>query len=149
MTSHLNRLGELTTYAYDKANQLVQRILGNENTYNYSYDLDGNLVSLSDNDSKLSYQYDALDRVVRVMTEDAVKQPDSSLIYTYDNNSNKTGLTYGLSLDSNLYNAFGTFYTYDEENQLTSLSSAGGNFNFEYDDLSRMTWKNQKLHLRQ
>ena len=73
------------------------------------------------------------------MTEDAVKQPDSSLIYTYDNNSNKTGLIYGLSLDSNLYNAFGTFYTYDEENQLTSLSSAGGNFNFEYDDLSRMT----------
>ena len=139
MTSHLNRLGELTTYNYDKANQLVQRILGNENTYNYSYDLDGNLVSVSDNDSKLTYKYDALDRVVRVMTEDAVKQPDSSLIYTYDNNSNRTSLIYGLGLALDLYKVFGTFYTYDEENQLTSLSSAGGNFNFEYDDLSRMT----------
>ena len=73
------------------------------------------------------------------MTEDAVKQPDSSLIYTYDNNSNRTSLIYGLGLALDLYKVFGTFYTYDEENQLTSLSSAGGNFNFEYDDLSRMT----------
>ena len=30
-------------------------------------------------------------------------------------------------------------YTYDSENQLTSLDSYAGVFNFEYDDLSRMT----------
>ena len=30
-------------------------------------------------------------------------------------------------------------YTYDLENQLTRLNSQAGAFNFEYDDLSRMT----------
>ena len=138
MTSHLNRLGELTTYAYDKANQLVQRILGNENTYNYSYDRDGNLVSLSDNDSKLTYQYDALDRIVKSSTTGSSKQPAVVNLYEYDRNNNRISLRTGLETEDER-NYRTNIYTYDLENQLTSLNSPAGNFNFEYDDLSRMT----------
>ena len=138
MTSHLNRLGELTTYAYDKANQLVQRILGNENTYNYSYDRDGNLVSLSDNDSKLTYEYDALDRVIKSNTSGSEKQRGVVNLYEYDRNNNRISLRTGLETEDER-NYRTNIYTYDLENQLTSLNSPAGNFNFEYDDLSRMT----------
>ena len=138
MTSHLNRLGELTTYAYDKANQLVQRILGNENTYNYSYDRDGNLVSVSDNDSKFTYEYDALDRITKTSTTGSAKQPAVVNLYEYDRNNNRISLRTGLETEDPARYRTNT-YTYDTENQLTSLNSPAGNFNFEYDDLSRMT----------
>ena len=136
MTSYLNRLGELMTYNYDKANQLIQKILA-DNTYNYSYDMDGNLVSLSDNDSKLSYEYDALDRVIKSNTSGSLKQPAIVQLYDYDRNSNRLRLRAGLeTADERNYRT--NTYTYDLENQLTSLNSPIGVFNFEYDDLSRM-----------
>ena len=138
MTSHLNRLGELTTYNYDKTNQLVRRKIVNENTYNYSYDLDGNLITLEDNDSKLTYSYDALDRIISASTEDSPKQPPIVQLYEYDKNSNRIGLRAGLERED-ISRYFTNIYTYDLENQLTRLDSPAGVFDFEYDDLSRMT----------
>ena len=138
MTSHLNRIGELTTYTYDKANQLVQRVLGDSNTYKYSYDKDGNLASVSDDDSKLSFNYDGLDRIVEVSTKGSSKQPAIIQIYEYDKNSNRLSLSSGLEAES-LSSYRRQSYSYDYENQLTHLSSAGGTFRFEYDDLSRLT----------
>ena len=138
MTSHLNRLGELTTYNYDKANQLVRRKIVNENTYNYSYDLDGNLITLEDNDSKLTYSYDALDRIISASTGNSPKQPPIAQLYEYDKNSNRIGLRAGLERED-ISRYFTNIYTYDLENQLTRLDSPAGAFDFKYDDLSRMT----------
>ena len=138
MTEHLNRQGLLTTYAYDKADQLIEKALGSQNTYTYSYDLDGNLVSLEDNDSKLTYEYDALDRVMSVSTKDSLKQPDILQLYEYDANGNRTSLRAGLARQS-AQGYLANSYTYDLENQLTRLNSPAGSFDFEYDDLSRIT----------
>ena len=137
MTEHLNRLGELTTYTYDKANQLIQKVLA-DNTYNYSYDLDGNLTMLSDNDSKLNYEYDALDRIIEISTEGSLKQPSITQFYEFDKNNNRLSLRAGFT-SGDLVEYMRNIYTYDLENQLREVNSPAGVFNFEYDDLSRMT----------
>ena len=141
MTEHLNRRGELTTYSYDTANQLAQKSLegdGEENSYTYGYDMDGNLISLSDSDSKIIYTYDELDRIRTSSTEGSLKQPAIRQVYGYDKNSNRTSLKAGFVGEAEEDYTEQT-YTYDQENQLKSLNSIAGNFQFEYDDLSRIT----------
>ena len=68
---------------------------GEENSYTYGYDMDGNLISLSDSDSKLTYTYDELDRIISSSTEGSAKQPSIRQIYGYDKNSNRTSLKAG------------------------------------------------------
>ena len=121
---------------------ISQKELGSENTYIYSYDMDGNIIGMSDDDSKLFYEYDELDRVLSVSTKGSSKQPAITQRYTYDNNSNRTRLRAGFSSDDtgeyDEENDIDISYTYDLENQLTDIGSLAGNFHFEYDDLSRM-----------
>ena len=100
--------------------------------------MDENLASLSDNDSKLTYEYDALDRITESSTAGSDKQPAVVQLYDYDRNSNRTRLRAGLEGEDES-NYMENSYTYDLENQLTSLNSPAGVFNFEYDDLSKLT----------
>ena len=142
MTSWTSRKGFETRYIYDSANQLIRKELGSENTYIYSYDMDGNIIGMSDDDSKLFYEYDELDRVLSVSTKGSSKQPAITQRYTYDNNSNRKRLRAGFSADDtgeeDEENDVDISYTYDLENQLTDIDFPAGNFHFEYDDLSRM-----------
>ena len=73
-----------------------------------------------------------------VSTKDSLKQPAIIQLYEYDKNGNRVSLKAGLKgEDEESY--FTNSYTYDEENQLTRLRSPAGDFDFEYDDLSRIT----------
>ena len=143
LTSWMNRKGIEVKYVYDSSNQLIEKHLG-DNIYRYNYDKDGNQTSLSNNDSKISYDYDSLDRVVSSSLEGSIKQPAIVLHYTYDGNGNRTGLRASYAGED--HNYIENLYTYDEENQLTSLSSLIGSFHFKYDNLSRlveMTYPNE------
>lgn len=137
-TAWTNRKGVEISYLYDPANQLIQKTLGNEDIYSYGYDLDGNMSFISDSDSRVSYEYDGLDRMIRSSTEDSPKQPEIIQLYEYDKNNNRISLRAGFS-DEDEDNFIENSYTYDVENQLTTLSSIAGKFRFQYDDLSRMT----------
>ena len=136
LISWLNRKGLEIRYVYDSANQLIEKVLG-ENTYTYSYDKDGNLTGLSDRDSQLSYEYDGLNRVMMSSTENSPKQPPIIQRYTYDGNDNRTSLKAGYAGAIEL-EYVENIYTYDNENQLTGLSSLARDFHFKYDNLSRM-----------
>ena len=57
--------------------------------------MDGNLVSLSDNDSNLTYEYDALDRITKTSTTGSAKQRAVVNLYEYDRNSNRLSLRTG------------------------------------------------------
>ncbi|MDE0092401.1 MAG: RHS repeat-associated core domain-containing protein [Oligoflexia bacterium] len=73
-----------------------------------------------------------------VSTKDSLKQPAIIQLYEYDKNGNRVSLKAGLKgEDEESY--FTNSYTYDLENQLTRLRSPAGAFDFEYDDLSRIT----------
>ena len=83
-------------------------------------------------------EYDGLDRMIKASTKDSAKQPSMLVLYDYDKNSNRTRLRAGSELGDRAYFKEQS-YTYDLENQLISLKSPAGVFDFEYDDLSRMT----------
>ena len=93
---------------------------------------------LSDNDSKLNYEYDALDRIIEISTEGSLKQPSITQFYEFDKNNNRLSLRAGFT-SGDLVEYMRNIYTYDLENQLREVNSPAGVFNFEYDDLSRMT----------
>ena len=83
-------------------------------------------------------EYDALGRVIKTSKEGSTNQPAIVQLYEYDKNGNRVSLKAGLKgEDEESY--FTNSYTYDEENQLTRLRSPAGDFDFEYDDLSRIT----------
>ncbi|MDE0092457.1 MAG: right-handed parallel beta-helix repeat-containing protein [Oligoflexia bacterium] len=159
---------EYTYYFYDKANQLTHKFFGGGahlnyvyqhnhiryvssrqrfNVETYSFDGDGNLAHITDTFSnplsakvvsELSLEYDALGRVIKTSKEGSTNQPAIVQLYEYDKNGNRVSLKAGLKgEDEESY--FTNSYTYDLENQLTRLRSPAGAFDFEYDDLSRIT----------
>ena len=77
------------------------------------------MISLLAVQNKLSYEYDALDRVIKSNTSGSLKQPAIVQLYDYDRNNNRVSLRTGLETED-LANYKTNIYTYDLENQLTS-----------------------------
>ena len=73
-----SRIGELTL---DAANY--------DRTYTYTYDANGNILSVSDGTNTTSYVYDSLNQLVRENNQAAWK----TWVYTYDNGGNITSRT--------------------------------------------------------
>jgi len=122
--------GQKTAYSYDSLDRVTQILFNgatqcvpsNGSCITYSYDADGNRLTLVDQSGTTTYYYDALNRPVTVtLPTSGYACPGSSpsgLTYTYDAASN--ALT---SCDSGGV----TTYAYDSANRLSSIAEPGGN----------------------
>lgn len=121
--------GVTTTFVYDGGDRLIRKLLPGD-TVNYSYDSVGNLLSLSDSDTALQFQYDAANRQTRAVTGSTSTQPATILTYTYDTDGRRTTLT---DPQGGVYR-----YDYDLMGRLVQLTEPGGTLNaLAYDALGR------------
>jgi RHS repeat-associated protein len=117
----------------------------------YTYDLNGNRITMTDPTGVTYYAYDALNRLTKITN------PNGEITsYTYDAVGRRTGMTYANSIiTSYQYDAAGrllslvhklgaaqvaTFsYTYDAVGNRTSMTDEYGVHNYVYDVLYRLT----------
>ncbi len=97
LRSVTDRRGRRTEFEYDAADQIVRQIFDagapGQTVRTYGYDQDGNLTSVSDVDSALTIERDAIGRVRLVSTSGSPAQPAVDLVSTYDSNDNRLTLT--------------------------------------------------------
>ena len=128
--------GTVSVYSYDDLNRLT----------NIAYKGDPNL---GDNPIApgTSYTYDGLSRLLTAVNEtgtvtigydnrnrvrSVTDVTGQTVTYTYDANSNRTGMSLGQTL--------GATYSYDSINRLTQLTdNAGASFGFGYDATNKLT----------
>lgn len=102
--------GQTTDYVYDELERLKKATTKNQsgsvvNTYEYTYDPNGNRLTQSVNGAVTNYGYNASDQL---------KTVNGSTTYSYDGNGNMTGNNAGLAL------------AYNAKNQTTSVTPSGG-----------------------
>ncbi len=144
--------GKVTFYEYDKLNQIIEVAdpeNGNSGAIEYSYDENGNKISMNDQrteDNITTYEYDALNRLIsnitpmwklttyeydgvgnRIIQEDA---NGDTITYTYDKLNRLEQKTY---IDSTTVT-----YVYDENSNRTRMVDGTGVYNYEYDELNRL-----------
>lgn len=130
LTSKTDRNGTRTSYSYDRLNRLVSKF--GSHYVSYSYDKAGQLLTLSNSSTTLSFSYDAAGRLTQAKTSLSFYQPTTTISYTYDANGRRQTMT----------DPSGgvTTYTYDASSRLASLKDPSGNtYNFTYDATSRRT----------
>jgi RHS repeat-associated protein len=129
----LDPMSRTTTYGYDTANQLKSITFSDLKTpnFSFSYDNDGQRLSMADGTGTTSYSYDSLHRLTQ-STNGASQQ----VVYGYDLNGHLTALTYpgGTNTVSRSYDAAGrlssvadwlnhtTSFGYDADSNLTTES---------------------------
>ncbi|MEK4852826.1 RHS repeat-associated core domain-containing protein [Paenibacillus sp. FSL H7-0756] len=123
-----------TEYTYNKALGWTETMentkgSGSLSSYTYSYDNNGNRISVSESRNggaaqTTNYGYDALNRLISI-----TRPGGSQTTYTYDVRGNRLTLsdTSTVSLDS-----ADTSYTYDLQNTLTSVTKGGASTSFQY-----------------
>lgn len=134
------RKNGLVLSAYDALNRVIQTDTSSdgffvENRYLYTYDEAGNTVFISDADSSLSYNYDALNRLTtETITLDPATNPrTTTLTHTLDAEGNRTGLASTL-------HTVDIGYQYDNRNLLSQLTTNNGRtVGFAYDASARLT----------
>jgi YD repeat-containing protein len=124
-----NASGNTTNYTYNLANNLVS--LTNKkgtttlSSYAYTYYLNGNQATKTDHTGKVTtYVYDDLGRL-----KSEAPQGESSIVYTYDDYSNRETMTVGGSVTS---------YLYDKNNRLLTESKTESGI----DDITRYFFDN-------
>ncbi|MDQ2630631.1 MAG: SMP-30/gluconolactonase/LRE family protein [Actinomycetota bacterium] len=120
--------GRKTTYAYDAANRLeeVSHSSGNPAPVEFSYDDNGNVLTMVDGTGTSSYDYDELGRLV-----EAKDGHGSTVLYAYDLADRQTGITYPNG--KTVVNAF------DDAGRMESVTDWLGNTtSFGYDRNSNL-----------
>jgi len=129
------------TFTYDAASQLTGKVLRDalgsvQDIVTYQYDSLGDLTRVQDTDSKLTFTYDSIGRLLTASTGEAgnpaFAQPVKTLSYTYDLNGNRRslGAPDGADLE----------YAYDSLNRLLIANSRTfADKALEYDALDRVT----------
>ena len=139
-------------YRYDSDNLLYEKSLP-DNTYAMSYDLDGNMESISDNDSQISFTYEKVgdDYLVSTSIMKNNGMEEFSVSYSYDLNGNRESMNTSVgnflySHDSEgrlkyIRNHIGEEFGvgYDSANRLKSISRPNGSTVYSYDDDSILT----------
>ncbi|MGH3083712.1 MAG: RHS repeat-associated core domain-containing protein, partial [Gaiellaceae bacterium] len=112
--------GQTTSFAYDPLDRLTSITYDDSSTITYSYDANGNVLTMADNTGTTSYEYDRLNR----MTKETLPGPKVNS-YFYDNASNLSALE----------DAGGRInYAYDARNLLVTLTEPSGRqITFAYD----------------
>ncbi len=160
VTSETNPLDQTTSYEYDLFGRpiLEENALGQQTTY--LYDLAGHLLMVEDPlGHDTFWDYDD-----RGLVDEKIDADGNSTLYTYDANRNMTSVTDptrlahgdaetgddcgdshtgdGVDDDSDGYVDDGcpsTYYTYDQNNKLASVTDAdGGSTNYTYDEAGQL-----------
>ncbi len=149
--------GRVTTYQYDMGGRLtVERPPSPRAERVISYDDHDRVIETYDgNRNKITYGYDALDRLVEIGRVDG--ETYTPLQYNnYDANGNLVGRYFGdvgvqfvhnpRNQVTEARNTRGTarydvHYTYDENNNLTDIEDAGGRIKYTYDKANRLTFQ--------
>jgi RHS repeat-associated protein len=123
----IDRNGRLTTYEYDALNRLREEVWDSPaNTIAYDYELVGgqpvgNLQSVADASSHLTFDYDHRDRLASVDNLGTPNAPRVVVMYGYDPAGNVTSVSD--TIDQQL--AATTNYIYDPLNRLSLVAQAG------------------------
>ncbi|MFO0905215.1 MAG: RHS repeat-associated core domain-containing protein [Pirellulales bacterium] len=119
-----DRNGRVSQYAYDSLQRLTQETwVGGGNEVHWTYDAVGDVLTTSDNASRLTMTYDALSRVATIDTAGAAELPAVLLRYAYDEVGNVTSVT---DSPNNAVRTRNT-YTYDPLDRMTRVVQTGSN----------------------
>ncbi|MCX8131107.1 MAG: GH-E family nuclease [Clostridia bacterium] len=132
LSSMVDRNGQTTSYSYGVDSRLVLQSTtggtGSDVSISYTYDNNGNRLTMSDSTGTTSYTYDAMNR----MTSKTVPQyPTQAFKYEYDNILADTSRSKDKSTDpkNNV-----TEWTYDKAHRLVSTYDGADTTNFLYYD---------------
>lgn len=141
--------GVVTTYGYDSTNLIISIYTVNSDgdvlqDYNYTRDLNGNIVEADEGDRTVYYEYDALGRLTKETVEDSSGTHVTE--YTYDANSNRLSksvdgvvTTYTYNEINQLVQAGSVTYTYDASGNLVAQSDNGVlTASYEYDEKNQL-----------
>ena len=123
-----NANGTRVDYDYDKLDRIVKKAYDESTVALYTYDSDGNRISMDDIAGVTGYEYDKNGRITAVKLSNG----KSKISYEYDVYGNITKLTYpdGTSVA----------YKYDELNQLIAITNREGkNTSYKYDENGNVT----------
>ena len=144
-TSITTASGSTTAFAYNDKNQLIESTNAREQKSNISYRDDGSIKSITDEVGTIEYSYDKNGNVLTisengktiVMTYSVINQllsytdgEGNKIAYAYDKVGNLVTLTYP--------NAKVVTYSYNANSQLSSVTDNGKTTAYEYDKNSRV-----------
>jgi YD repeat-containing protein len=113
----LDRKGQTILYVYDSLNRLTQKTYPDSTTAEYTYDLVGKVLGVTDPSGTYGLSYDNMGRLTGTTAEYAfLSSTTFTNAYTYDADSNRTGYT---APDSST-----NTYSYDTLNRLTTLANS-------------------------
>ena len=127
MISRTKPDGRIITYTYDELNRLVGKNYSNGTSDVYQYDASGNITAATNSNVAYYYSYDSANRVTGV---------------TYTNLSHVLNIDYQYDIMGNRVmmttpDGQNIKYLYNQNNQLTKMETAKGNYTFAYDTLGR------------
>ena len=143
------------TYSYTAqsstktSGQISQHVVdaaGYDKTYNYTYDDNGNIVSISDGSSSITYEYDSANQLIRENNEAST----FSFTWEYDDAGNITDWGWYNYTEGELGTPIDTIsYSYGDSGWGDLLTEYDGN-NYSYDTIGNLTsdgsknytWKN-------
>jgi RHS repeat-associated protein len=156
VTSVADAAGTTTSYTYDKNDRITQKAEGTSNKMDYAYDSNNNLTSLiiTAGTATIStgFSYNPLDQLVG-LSRDGVNQARfvyderGNVISISRSNDTYTSIEYD---DANRlkavknYNISGALldtyeYSYDANNNITSIVTNAGTISYQYDVLNQLT----------
>ncbi|KJS02036.1 MAG: hypothetical protein VR68_03985, partial [Peptococcaceae bacterium BRH_c4a] len=125
LTQLTNGRGQKAEFRYDAAGRITSADYPEE-TVSYTYDGNGNLLTVKDNNGTITREYDVLNRVKKY-----TDSRGNVIQYGYDTVGNLTALTYPGGRQVR--------YEYDAANRLTRVTDwAGRATSYEYDANSRL-----------
>ncbi|MDR4484686.1 MAG: RHS repeat-associated core domain-containing protein [Nitrospirales bacterium] len=126
MTSKTDRKNQTIRFTYNAQGLISKKIFPDGSADEFVYDKVGNLLSATDENGTISFSYDGVDRVTKVMVPGNVE-----VSYLYDLAGNRTGMIYP---DGTRFT-----YKYDLYKRLTGLEANGSKVaSYSYDILSRV-----------
>jgi len=124
--------GHITSYTYDEVNRLLS-----DGIVSYTYDKFGNRKTMTDAQGVTSYDYDDLNRLVKITYPQIVNGQPAVIEYGYDAAGNRTSMITPKGT---------TNYVYDDAGRLVSITQPSfGTVSYEYDKLgnrTKMTYPN-------
>jgi RHS repeat-associated protein len=148
LSKRTDAIGQVTTYVYDELSRLMEIHYPDSSTVTYSYNPNGQQVSMVDSLGTSTRNYDELGRLTST-----VDPSGNTVSFAYDENGNRTQLTYpdnavvtyGYDPVNRLVSVFDwqnriTTYSYDLSGKLLGSSNPNGtNTEYGYDATSRLT----------
>ncbi|MEW6102919.1 MAG: RHS repeat-associated core domain-containing protein [bacterium] len=126
-----NALSQITSIVYKKPDNKTISF------YNYTYDRNGNVLSMTTPEGRFFYEYDKLNRLIREVTPSG-----TNTAYTYDKVGNRlsmNGIDYTYDNAERLIKAGITSYVYDNNGNMIKKTSDFSTTTYSYDYGNRLT----------